>query len=478
MLFNSADFLFFFALVFVIWLFTPALYKWVVLLIASLVFFAWEHVEYLLLLIFTILVTYYSCLQMGIGNAEERRKKKFLYLSVGINVFVLIVFKYLGLFTEITSNIVHFFSPNSNISIIKLVLPIGISFYTFQSIGYTYDIYYGIRKPEKHLGYYALFISFFPQILSGPIGRSNDLLPQLNKSFFLLKNMGYGLQRFTWGLFKKVVIADRLDVYVNDIYSNIPFYQGSVLWLGTLLFAFQLYADFSGYTDMAIGIARIFGVNLAENFNFPFISKNITEFWRRWHLSLSSWLRDYVYMPIQFAKKKWKKWATVFAIMMTFLICGLWHGAKFTFIIFGMIQGIALVYEMFTKENRKRWSNSMNSYLYNICSWLLTFIITLISFVFFRATDTSSAFLLLKKSFTSFYDINALVEFIKKADGSRFVFTAFLLCAFIVIDRFVSKAIIAQDKNQYILNLLFSALVVLIILFGTFGKVNFIYFQF
>jgi alginate O-acetyltransferase complex protein AlgI len=479
MLFNSLDFFLFFIAVFISWLMTPVNYRWLILLGASLVFYGWEKPVYLLLLTLTILMTYYSAIKMEEFKKVPVKKRLFLYSAVVVNLGILIIFKYLGFFTDIISNIGSLFSKGFSIQSLHLLLPIGISFYTFQSIGYSLDVYYGLRKPEKHLGYFALFVSFFPQILSGPIGRSNEMLPQIHQpKSFSVNNLGYGLQRFIWGLFKKIVIANRLDVYVNDVYSNIGDYPGSVLWLGTLLFAFQLYADFSAYTDMAIGVARIFGFTLLENFDFPFISKSVTEFWRRWHMSLSSWLRDYVYTPIQFSKKKWKKWATVYAIFLTFFICGLWHGAKMTFVIFGIIQGLALMYEMLTREKRQQWRENTNPYLYNSYSWLITFMFTLISFVFFRANTTADAFLLIGKQFTSFYDLAGLRAFVVHSGGIKFLFSLVLLLFFILTDRFFATTIQKQSKGAYALNAIASVLIVFILLFGTFGKVDFIYFQF
>lgn len=479
MLFNSFDFLLFFLTVFFSWLLFPVKSRWVILLLASLVFYGWEKPIYLILLVATILMTYYSAIKMEEFKKQMTKKRLCLYFAIVVNLGILIVFKYLGFFTDIVSQLGGLFSNNFKIEPLKLLLPIGISFYTFQSVGYTLDVYYGLRKPEKHIGYFALFVSFFPQILSGPIGRSSELFPQIhNPVAFSLDNVAYGMQRFIWGLFKKIVIADRLDVYVNDIYSNIDSYPGSVLWIGTLLFAFQLYADFSAYTDMAIGVARFFGFKLAENFDFPFISRSVTEFWRRWHMSLSAWLRDYLYTPIQFSKKKWKQWATVYAIFLTFFICGLWHGAKFTFVIFGIIQGLALTYEMLTREKRLKWSKTYNPFLYNISSWLVTFLFTLISFVFFRADTTSDAFLLLKKQFTTFYDIVAVKEFIVHSQGIKFLFSLALLLFFILVDKFFTLTFQKQNKSAYVLNFMTSVLVVMILLFGVFGKVDFIYFQF
>lgn len=424
-------------------------------------------------------MTYFSALKIDDFKKDASRKKLFFYLSLFTNLGILFVFKYLGFFSEIALQVGQLFSSSVDFDPIRLALPIGISFYTFQSIGYTLDVYYGIIKPERHLGYFSLFTGFFTQILSGPISKSRQLLPQIREpKKFELANLSYGIQRFTWGLFKKMVIADRLDVYVNDVYSHIHSYQGSVLWLGTFLFAFQLYCDFSAYTDMAIGSASIFGIKLPENFNFPFISKNVTEFWRRWHMSLSAWLRDYLYTPIQFSKKKWKKGATVYAIALTFFICGLWHGAKFTFVMFGIFQAGALTYEMLTREKRLKWSQSLNPVFYNSASWFTTFIFTLVSFVFFRAENTSNAFLLLRKQFASFYDVKAVARFIQASGGVKFIFTIALLAFFICTDYFFTLSVLNQNKKPIWLSLIFSFLIVLILLFGSFGKVDFIYFQF
>ncbi len=479
MLFNSIDFLKFFLVVFVSWLITPGRFKWALLLAASLFFYAWEKPVYLGLMIATIVVTYFSAIKMEEFKKEKVKKRNFLYLAIIFNLGILIVFKYLGFFTDIVSNLAGLFSSHLSFDPIKLFLPIGISFYTFQSIGYSLDVYYGLRKPERHIGYFGLFVSFFPQILSGPIGRSSEMFPQIHTTQeFSWDNVGYGIQRFTWGLFKKMVIADRLDAIVNPIYGNIDGYSGSVLWLGTFLFAFQLYTDFSAYTDMAIGIARFFGFKLAENFDFPFVSKSVTEFWRRWHLSLSAWLRDYLYTPIQFSKKKWKQWATVYAIFLTFFICGLWHGAKFTFVMFGIIQAVALTYEMLTREKRAKWRDTYPAFLYNSLSWAITFGITLISFVFFRAETTADAFLLLIKQFTTFYEVAELKAFIVQIGGVKFLFSMMLLLFFILTDKLFASSFQRQERDPYVLNAMVSVLLVIIVLFGTFGQVNFIYFQF
>lgn len=477
MLFNSLVFFKFFAIVFLLWLIAPLRFKWIILLSASAVFYGWEKPEYLLLLGFTISVTYFSALKLGDQNVSNRRF--YLYLSLWTNLAVLIVFKYLGFFTEVFSDIYGILSGSSISFKFGLLLPIGISFYTFQSIGYILDVYYKMQKPEKHFGYFALFVSFFPQILSGPIGRTRELMPQIKENrFFEWDNFLTGINRFIWGLFKKLVIADRLSVYVNQVYENVEAFDGAVLWLATFLFAIQLYADFSAYTDMAIGIAKIFGIQLAENFDYPFVSKNVTEFWRRWHISLSGWLRDYLYTPIQFSKKKWKKFATVYAIFLTFFICGLWHGAKFTFVIFGLLQGLALTYEMLSREHRIKWSKRLPGWLYLNVSWLITFLFTLLSFVFFRANTTKDSLIIVERMLFPYLHLDSLRAFFVQIGGIKFVFSIFIVIVFLLSDKFCNTVIKRKEYLSLSAALLIAVLIVSIILFGTFEKVNFIYFQF
>lgn len=479
MVFNSAQFFLFFLAVAAVYFLCPLRWRWTVLLAGSIVFYGWAKPVYLLLLTTTVVSTWYAG-QLMDRSATMQRRRTIMRMTLLLNLLILVVFKYLGFFNELIGLFSHSAAGKLPFSFPVLLLPIGISFYTFQSIGYVLDVYFKVRKPEPHFGYYTVFVAFFPQILSGPIGRSTELLPQIrNQRKTSWEDIESGISRFSWGIFKKMVIADRLSLVVDDVYGNPSSHQGMVFWFVTVLYAFQLYADFSGYTDMAIGVARIFGIRLAENFDFPYISKNVTEFWRRWHLSLSNWLRDYLYTPIMFSKKKWGKKAVMYAIVLTFLICGIWHGAKLTFVIFGVLQAGALLWEMLSRELRARWSRSLPKKAYGFFSWLLTFFFVVFCFIFFRADTTKDALLIVKREFTSFTDLGDFKAFLAHLNYSRIAFTLLCCFAFFVIDKPVSLLIrneaTGKSRQRALLAGVFIALTLAL---GVFGKADFIYFKF
>lgn len=480
MLFNSFDFLLFILPVLGAYFLCPRAYRWIILLVASFVFYAWSKPVYLALLSTTILSTWYAGLLMDRSDTMQQRRL-IMRLAVFLNLAILVVFKYLGLFNEIfdwfsikaTHHPASFHLP-------ELLLPVGISFYTFQSIGYVLDVYYKIRKPEPQICYYAVFVSFFPQILSGPIGRSTELLPQFrNHPKVTWIDIENGIGRFAWGLFKKVVIADRIGDTVDAVYSNLPHYHGPVYLLIMFLYAFQLYADFSAYTDMAIGIARCLGFRLAENFDFPYISRSVTEFWRRWHLSLSNWLRDYLYTPILFRYKRKGQRAVIYAIFITFLICGIWHGARFTFVVFGILQSLALTYEMLTRARRQQWNKTLPKLPYNFISWAITFTFVVICFVFFRAATVDDAWKIISGGFGSILHLSQLGGFVAEQGGARLLFSLALLAIFLLADRSVSNLLKNETADRAMRRaLVLGTLCALTLAFGTFGKVNFIYFRF
>lgn len=445
-----------------------------VLLLASLTFYAWAKPVYLILLTASVMITWFGAKRIGYLKQQVQRKR-IMVLTVVSNVIILVVFKYLGFFNEI----IDLFVSDGDFRLPELLLPVGISFYTFQSLSYVFDVYFKIRNPEPHFGYYFTYVSFFPQILSGPISRADELIPQLKvNSPLIWTNIESGLVRFCWGLFKKLVIADRLGGIIENAYNAPGNYQGSVHWFVAMLYAVQLYADFSGYTDMAIGSARIFGIRLPENFNFPYLSLNITEFWRRWHLSLSNWLRDYIYTPIMFSKKRWGKKAVVYAIFITFLICGLWHGAKFTFVIFGILQGSALAWELLSKDHRDKWKTIINKRIYNSLSWLFTFLFICFCFIFFRAATTSDALLIAERTLTSFYKLSAIPEYIAKEGGARVVFSVILALLFLFVDKRVTVRLITAEKPGWQAAASCGVLIALIMALGVFGRTDFIYFKF
>ena len=300
--------------------------------------------EYIFLILFSTIVDYYCGLKME-GAQNRTYKKLFLTLSLFTNLSVLFAFKYLNFFSDSIRYILNEFNIFYNIPYFNVLLPVGISFYTFQTLSYTIDVYRGQKKAEKHLGVFALYVSFFPQLVAGPIERSTRLLPQLKKenSFDYLRFKN-GLLLMLWGFFKKIVIADRLAVLVNTVYNNPIDYQGITLIIATIFFAFQIYCDFSAYSDIAIGASKIMGYDLMKNFNRPYFSKSIAEFWRRWHISLGSWFRDYLYFFLGGNKKGQLIWYK--NLMLVFLISGLWHGANWTFVIWGFLHGFYMIFSI------------------------------------------------------------------------------------------------------------------------------------
>jgi D-alanyl-lipoteichoic acid acyltransferase DltB (MBOAT superfamily) len=344
-------------------------------------------------------------------------------------------------------------------------------------MGYVFDVYYKIRKPENHFGHYALFVSFFPQIQSGPIGRSKEMLPQwLKISRPTWLDVRFSILLFSWGVLKKLVIADRLGNYVDEVYQQ-PDAHGTFVWLFILaLYTFQLYADFSAYTDMAIASARVLGIKISENFMYPYKANNITDFWRRWHLSLSNWLRDYVYTPLLFSKKKWKKGAVLFAIAVTFVICGIWHGPKMTFVVFGILQAAFLIFEMLTKESRASWSQYVHPKLYQSVSVMLTFSVISFCFIFFRAENME----MVRQIFHQILNFNNMgwMDYVHQKNGSMLLGILAMIILFVLLDSRISEGIRKNDGSFLGMTIFNACLWVIIVLAGVFGREVFIYFQF
>lgn len=287
-------------------------------------------------------------------HREPSYRKWILLVTLLFNVGILFVFKYYNFFNDSLRTALNIFNISYNAPTLKLLLPVGISFYTFQVISYLADVYKGEQGAERHFGHFAVFVAFFPKLVAGPIERARNLLPQFyEKQEFDYQRASDGLKLIGWGLFKKMVIADRVAVYVNQVYNNPGDYTGAPVAMATVFYAIQVYCDFSGYTDIARGSALILGFRLMENFNRPYFSKSISEFWRRWHISLSSWLEDYIYTPILIKKRDWGLTAIIFSLLVTFITCGLWHGANWTFVIWGLLHGVMLSLEVVTRKNEK-----------------------------------------------------------------------------------------------------------------------------
>lgn len=347
---------------------------------------------YILILGFTIIIDYFAgiLIEKQTGN----KRKLLLIISLLANIGILAYFKYFNFLNKNLTYILSHLHHQNPVPFLKMLLPIGLSFHTFQAMSYTIEVYRGRQKAETHFGIYALYVMFYPQLVAGPIERPQNILHQFyEKHSFKYADVVDGLKLILWGFFKKLVIADRAALYVNAVYGYPRHHSGLTLFLGTVFFAFQIYCDFSGYSDMAIGIARIMGFKLMTNFNRPYFSRSISEFWRRWHISLSTWFADYLYIPLGGNRVTIPRW--FFNLLFTFLISGLWHGANWTFVLWGMLNGVYLIVSIIIKKPKDwliRKSGLSNLKLLNrLLQTFVTFLLILISWVFFRANDLSEA---------------------------------------------------------------------------------------
>lgn len=395
MLFNSISYILFLPLVFLLYwyVFSKNLRgQNIFLFVVSYIFYAWWDWRFLFLLMLSTLIDYTFGLLV---YNRTKRKKLFLWLSVVNNLAVLFFFKYFNFFIGSAVDLLKQFGFNGDSPALHILLPVGISFYTFHGMSYVFDIYNGKVKPTRNFIDYALFVSFFPLLVAGPIERAHHLLPQLQqKRTFNYKQAVEGMRLILWGFFKKIVIADTLATGVNDIFQEYFAFPGSTLVLGIVFFSFQIYCDFSGYTDIALGSAKLFGVELLTNFKFPYFSRDIAEFWRRWHISLSSWFRDYLYIPLGGSRVgKWKALRNTFII---FIISGFWHGANWTYLFWGLLHAVYFAPLLLLNRNRKHTSeitayNSKLPNLKELWQMLLTFALVTFAWIFFRAPSMDFA---------------------------------------------------------------------------------------
>jgi alginate O-acetyltransferase complex protein AlgI len=405
----------------------------------------------------------------------------FLIMSLVANIGILSVFKYYNFFIDNFNEVLALLHLSVKpLPFWNVILPLGLSFHTFQAMSYTLEIYRGNQRPERHFGIYALYVMFYPQLVAGPIERPQNIMHQYREYHPFNPDMFWdGMRLMLWGLFKKVVIADRLAYYVNTVYASPAEYHSLNIVVAMVFFAFQIYCDFSGYSDIALGAARSMGFRLMVNFNRPFLyATSITEFWRRWHISLYTWFNDYLYTPLLIAYREYGKWAIAGGMLFTFFISGLWHGADWAFVIWGLLHGSALVYEMLTKKARKKASKSIPSYIYTPLSLLLTFIVLNLIWVFFRAGKIQLA-LLIFKSLAINMHLGSFKWFIGKTFGIHSLFfSVFFIALMMVVERFTSPDLTEFNKKRSI-DLVFCALVLtFLISFGVFTSNSFIYFQF
>jgi D-alanyl-lipoteichoic acid acyltransferase DltB (MBOAT superfamily) len=411
MLFNSIEFLIFFPIVVALYFACPYRYRWALLLAASYYFYAAWKLEYVFLLIASTLISYITAMLM-VKPEHQAKRTTLLVISLCSNLGILFAFKYFNFFNDSLRAAFNQFNLVYNVPMFQMLLPVGISFYTFQTVGYVIDVYRGKLEPERHLGRFALFAAFFPQLVAGPIGRAPNLLPQFYEKFdFDEARVSSGLRLMLWGMFQKVVIADRLGLYVNAVYNNPSEWAGWPVFLATYFFAFQIYCDFSGYSAIAIGAARVMGFNLMENFRRPYFARSPSEFWGRWHISLSTWFRDYLYIPLGGNRVSIPRW--YLNLMIVFLVSGLWHGAAWTFVVWGGLHGLYVVGDVATKSLRGKLAQRLGldrrPITQAVLSRFITFNLVCLAWVFFRANSMADAFLLLNNlmPLTNFADLNA-----------------------------------------------------------------------
>ncbi len=405
MLFNSIDFAIFLPIVFLLYWFVFQKKRSVqntLIIVASYVFYGWWDWRFLSLIAFSSLVDY--LVGIGLSKTDNSKNRKLLLLtSIFVNIGFLGFFKYYNFFADSFVEAFSFFGKQISSSGLNIVLPVGISFYTFQTLSYSIDVYKKKMGPTKDVLAFFAFVSFFPQLVAGPIERAKNLLPQFfEKRQFDIAKATDGVRQILWGLFKKMVIADNCATYANDIFTNYGDHSGSTLLLGAVFFGFQIYGDFSGYSDIAIGVARLFGINLMQNFAFPYFSRDIAEFWRRWHISLTTWFRDYVYIPLGGSRIGKEK--VIRNVFIVFLVSGMWHGANWTFLMWGMLNAIYFLPLLLLKQNRKHTNNVAEGKVFpsitELAQMSLTFFLITIAWVFFRSETVSDAFMYLQEIFS------------------------------------------------------------------------------
>jgi alginate O-acetyltransferase complex protein AlgI len=466
MLFNSSEFLIFFPIVTILYYLIPIKFRWIHLLAASCIFYAAFIPSYLLILLLLIVVDFFA----GQLIEKKKDKKKWLLLSIIANLSILFFFKYYNFFIGNINTL-----TGSNFILFHLALPIGISFHTFQSLSYTIEVYKGKQKAITHFGYYALYVMFYPQLVAGPIERPQHLFPQLfNPKKFRWKNIYEGIRLMIWGFVKKVVIADRLSDYVDIVFKNPASANTASIWLAVFFFGIQIYADFSGYSDIAIGAAKTMGFDLMINFNRPYVATNIRAFWKRWHISLSSWFRDYVYIPLGGSRKS--KWRNKFNLLITFILSGFWHGAAFTFIIWGLLHAVYVICYDSIDFIRKRIKMPLP------VAWFFTWIAVNIAWIFFRASSLKIAaaiiakgMLLRKFNLTGIYFAHG--ESVAYGKFSMMLIACTIFYMFI-LEKLTTPQLKNLNAKKYIDMAFFAINVSLILFFGVFNRTNFIYFQF
>jgi alginate O-acetyltransferase complex protein AlgI len=478
MLFNSFEFLLFFPLVTLLYFGFPQKWRWALLLLASCCFYMFFIPKYILILFFTIIIDYYAGIQLErIENLKKR--KLFLIASLVANIGILVLFKYYNFINENISYIAECVNAKNPIPALNIILPIGLSFHTFQAMSYTIEVYRRKQKAETHFGIYALYVMYYPQLVAGPIERPQNVLWQFRQEHkFEYNRVVSGLKQMLWGLFKKVVVADRLTQFVDIVYQNPDDYFGFPIIWATLFFTIQIYCDFSGYSDIALGASRVMGIELMENFKRPYLSKSISEFWSRWHISLSTWFKDYLYIPLGGNRTTVTRW--YFNLFFVFMVSGFWHGANFTFIAWGALHGVYLIAAILWKKvNPIKAKQIHNEFGFTgIFNMAFTFFLVAIAWVFFRAANVNDALTIFKNALKlDFSNLIGVPNFSTKTVLLMFVLTLIVFISDFILEK-RNQAFFYNFKNKSANYVLMYLLLISIIVFGVFSKQNFIYFQF
>ena len=487
MLFNSLTFLIFLVCILSLYYILPYKYKWYLLLIGSCIFYMAWRIEFIFLILFSSFFNYYIGLLI---EKYENKSKTILTTGLIINFLILFIFKYSIFINHSFMSIYNYFNIPYPIKDFDIILPMGISFYTFQATSYTIDIYRKRYKAEKNILKVSLYIMFFPQLVAGPIERADNLLNQLFLNHkFNIYNISMGIKIMLIGYFKKIVIADRIAILVNTVYNSPYDYNGISFIIATIFFAIQLYCDFSGYSDIAIGCAKLFNINLMENFKSPYFSKSVKEFWTRWHISLSTWFKDYLYIPLGGNRKGIIR--THFNLMITFLVSGIWHGANWTFILWGGLNGfyqiIGDLKNRFLKSINFNIKNKYINRFFNIFRTLITFSLICFSLIFFRANTVKDAFYIINNLFSDIQNVNN-IQYLYNISTQLglnifeiLMATACIMILFIIETfEYKQRIYITLNKLPFIIRFIFYYIITIIILsMGVFSNAGqFIYFQF
>ncbi|MBN1495782.1 MAG: MBOAT family protein [Spirochaetes bacterium] len=522
MLFNSVEFFIFLPTVVVIFFLLPYKWRWGWLLASSVFFFTYFYystyipgrnpVLYYMLVAFSLLsvivVDYYIAIMIQQGkNAGSGNQKLLLFIGIAYTLLLLFVFKYFNFFNQSIAQIASFFRLNYPATVLNLIVPVGISYYTFHSISYLIDVYRGTVPPERHLGIFALYILFFPKIVAGPIERPQRLMKQFHeKQDFDYRRTVDGLQLMAWGFFKKIVVADRAAIVANEVFNDPQGYLGVYLIIASLCFIFQVYCDFSGYSDIAIGMAQLMGIRLSDNFKRPYLSRSIPELWRRWHITLIAWLRDYVYIPM--GGNRVAPWRWQYNIMVVFILSGIWHGANWTFIIWAALNGLYSLASIWTRSLRKSIVSLIRlnrlPKLHNAVRIAITFLLFTFAGIFFRANTTADGFYIVSHLFSGFdklFNILRMMDyeklksflvihnkvtflgFAKPTFLPEMITLALTLLIWAAIEIIQEKSTrrlrdIIAEKAWYVRWLLYLGMLFVLVYLGVFSNQQFIYFKF